>query len=126
VVLIEGAGNINAAGSNVDNALVGNSGNNDLDGKGAHDLMTGNGGDDRFLFSSGEADGDAVVDFAGNDAATGDSFLFSGFGTAAQGATFTQIGATNQWQIHSGLDGHNEGITLQNGASVNASDFVFV
>ena len=40
--------------------------------------------------------------------------------------TFTQVGATNQWQIHSGLDGHNEVITLQNGATVNASDFVFV
>ena len=58
--------------------------------------------------------------------AAGDSFLFLGFGTAEQGATFTQIGATNQWQIHSGLDGHNEIITLQNSAAVHASDFLFV
>jgi hypothetical protein len=45
--------------------------------------------------------------------------------TAAQGATFTPLNAT-QWQIHSGLDGHNEIITLANGAAVHASDFVFV
>ena len=48
-----------------------------------------------------------------------------GFGTAAEGATFTQIGASNQWQIHSGLDAHNETITLSNGATVHASDFLF-
>ena len=50
---------------------------------------------------------------------------FIGFGTTAGEATFTQIGATNQWQIHSGLDAHNETITLSNNATVNASDFVF-
>ena len=44
----------------------------------------------------------------------------------AQGATFSQIGTTDQWQIHSGLDGHNETITLSNHAVVHAGDFVFV
>jgi hypothetical protein len=66
-----------------------------------------------------------VLDFAGNGAAAGDSFRFEGFGTVAQGAAFTQFDGTNQWQIHSGLDGHDEIITLQNGASVHASDFIF-
>src|SRR5262249_47898299 len=102
-----GAGNINASGSNVTNRLVRNSGNNVLDGKGAHDLLTGNAGNDTFVFATGQADGDAVVDFAGNGNLLGDSFRFEGFGTVAQGATFTQLNAT-QWQIHSGLDGHNE------------------
>ena len=51
--------------------------------------------------------------------------MFSGFGTASQGATFTQVGASNEWQIHSGLDGHDEFITLQNNASVHASDYQF-
>jgi hypothetical protein len=59
-------------------------------------------------------------------AAVGDSFQFVGYGTEAQGASFSQIPATNQWQIHSGLDDHNEIITLQNSASVHASDFIFV
>ena len=32
---------------------------------------------------------------------------------------------TNVWQIHSGLDAHNETITFDNSATVNASDFFF-
>ena len=77
------------------------------------------------VFQAGQASGDVVVDFAGNAAAAGDSLQFIGFGSAAQGATFTQIGASNQWQIHSGLDAHNETITLSNGATVHASDILF-
>ena len=41
------------------------------------------------------------------------------------GATFTQIGATNQWTIHSGLGGPDEIITLSNSATVDATDFLF-
>jgi hypothetical protein len=62
---------------------------------------------------------------ASQGASAGDSFSFIGFGTAAGEATFTQIGATNQWQIHSALDAHNETINLSNNAAVNASDFLF-
>jgi Ca2+-binding RTX toxin-like protein len=126
LVMVEGAGNINGSGSNVDNAIVGNAGDNVIDGKGGHDLLTGNAGNDTFVFASGQASGDAIVDFNGNGASAGDSFRFTGFGTAGQGATFTQIGATNQWQIHSGLDAHDEVITLLNGPTVHASDYVFV
>ena len=50
---------------------------------------------------------------------------FVGFGTAGDGATFTQIGATNQWTIHSGLDAHDETITFMNGAPVHPTDFLF-
>jgi hypothetical protein len=53
------------------------------------------------------------------------TLIFSGFGTAAQGATFTSLGH-DQWQIHSCLDAHNETITLGNGASIHATDFFFV
>jgi hypothetical protein len=59
-------------------------------------------------------------------ASAGDSFRFEGFGTLAGGASFTQIGATNRWRITSGLDAHVEVITLQNGAAVDTSDYVFV
>ena len=45
--------------------------------------------------------------------------LSFGSPTSGQGidvaSTVTQIGATNQWQIHSGLDGHNEIIAFSNG-----------
>jgi hypothetical protein len=89
------------------------------------DTLTGLAGNDAFIFDAGEAGGDAVADFDGNGAALGDVLLFTGFGTVAGGATFTQVNAT-EWQIHSGLDGHNEIIVLTNGATVDASDFGFL
>ena len=82
-------------------------------------------GNDTFVFRTAEANGDIVSDFVGNGAGLGDSLQFVGFGTADQVATFTQIDATH-WQIHSGLDGHNEIITLANAASIHASDFAFL
>src|SRR5262249_1674056 len=52
VVLIEGAGNINAAGTNTANSLVDNSGNNTLDGKGGADTMIGGAGNDIYFVDS--------------------------------------------------------------------------
>jgi hypothetical protein len=78
------------------------------------------------VFNAGQANGDTVVDFAGNGVAAGDSLLFVGFGTAAQGSTFTQVPAMNLWQVHPGLGGPNEIITFSNGASIHPSDVVFV
>ncbi len=75
--------------------------------------------------AAGQASGDVITDFTGNGGVAGDGIKLVGFGTAAQGATFTPLNAT-QWQIHSGLDGHNEIVTLSNGAAVHASDFFFV
>ncbi len=85
--------------------------------------LVGAGGNDMFVFLAGSADSAAVADFDGDE---GDVLVFSGFGTAAQGATFSQIGATDQWQLHSGVDGHTETITLANGAAPDAGDFMFV
>ena len=87
--------------------------------------LAGSVGNDTFIFFSDHANGATVVDFDGLDAAQGDTLIFSGFGTAAQGATFTSLGH-DQWQIHSCLDAHNETITLGNGASIHATDFFFV
>ena len=125
-LVLQGAADLQGYGNGLVNALFGNTGINALNGEAGADTLTGDAGDDAFIFDAGEAGGDAVADFAGNGAAAGDVLLFSGFGTAAGGATFTQIGATNQWQIHSGLDAHNEIITLLNSASVNAADFAFI
>ena len=86
---------------------------------------SGGAGNDTFVFNAGQANGDTILDFAGNDAGAGDTLSFVGFGTAGDGATFTQIGATNQWTIHSGLDAHDEIITLANGAPVHPTDFLF-
>jgi hypothetical protein len=55
-----------------------------------------------------------------------DALRFIGFSATVQGATFTQIGAGNQWQIHSGVGGPDEIITLFNGAFVDPTDVQFV
>src|ERR1044071_8162179 len=62
VVLVEGAGNIDAAGSSLVNALIGNSGNNVLDGKGGNDYMVGGAGNDTYYV---ESPGDTVVENPG-------------------------------------------------------------
>ena len=83
---------------------TGNSGANTLVTLGANTLV-GGGGNDTFVFFAGSANGATVADFNRSE---GDFLVFSGFGTEAQGATFSQIGTTDQWQIHSSLDAHNE------------------
>lgn len=110
-------------GMNVENTVEGTAGTDTLIGSAVATLV-GNGGEDTFIFRSGRADGDTIADFAGNGASAGDVLRFQGFGTS--GSTFTQVGSTTQWKIHSGLDGHDEFITLANNAAVHTSDFLFV
>jgi len=61
LVLI-GKGNINGKGDEIDNALVGNLGNNLLSGRAGTDMLTGNAGDDVFVFSN-DFGKDTVSDF---------------------------------------------------------------
>ena len=124
-LVLQGSANLQGTGNNQANTIYGNAGNNLINGGAGADTMMGGAGNDTFVFRAGEASGDTVVDFNGGGSAAGDSLTFIGFGTLGQGATFTQIGATEQWQIHSGLDGHNETITFTNGAPIHASDFLF-
>src|SRR5262245_2780712 len=62
VVLVEGAGPINAAGNDAVNALVGNSDDNTLDGKGGDDTMIGGAGNDIYFVDSTS---DLVVENSG-------------------------------------------------------------
>jgi Ca2+-binding RTX toxin-like protein len=121
-LVLQGSGRIDGTGNVLANSIFGSAGNNTLDGGGGSDQLTGHAGNDVFVFRAGQASGDNIVDFAGNGGLAGDSLQFVGFGTT--GATFTAIGG-NLWQIHSGLDGHNEVITLSNSAAVDASDYLF-
>ena len=75
-------------------------------------MLTGGAGDDFFIFHAGKRTATPSLTSPATAQRRGMSCSSVGFGTAAGGATFTQIGATNQWQIHSGLDAHNEIITL--------------
>jgi len=104
--------------------LGGGAGDDFLDGGTGLDQLQGDAGDDQFIFRAGESDGDSVLDFLGNGSAAGDTLLFLGYGTAAQGATFVQIDATH-WQINSADGLVHDIITVANGASIDASDYIF-
>ncbi|MGB8526395.1 MAG: calcium-binding protein, partial [Rhodoplanes sp.] len=118
---LTGSGNINGTGNSGNNNLTGNSGANILDGRGGADILTGGAGNDVFLFHPGEANGDTVVDFAGQGAASGDSLLFIGYGA---GATLTQIDATH-WEVNYNGGADHEVITFSNAAAFHASDYAF-
>ena len=84
--------------------------------------LTGNAGNDTFVFNVGQANGDTVVDFAGNGAAAGDSLRFVGYGA---GASFTNIDATH-WQVNFNGGASHDVITFMNAAAIDASDFLFL
>ena len=71
---------------------------------------------------AGEANGDMIVDFAGNGAAAGDSLQFVGYGP---GATFTNIDPTH-WQVNYNGGSSHDIITFANAASIDATDFIFL
>jgi hypothetical protein len=70
----------------------------------------------------GETNGDVIMDFDGEGAGAGDQLMFVGFGA---GATLQQISATI-WQVDYNGGASHEQFTLANGATIDASDFVFV
>src|SRR5262245_42455424 len=96
-------------------------GDNVLDGQGGADVLTGSAGNDTYMCHVGEANGDTVLDFAGNEAAVGDSLQFVGYGA---GATFTNIDATH-WQVNFSGGVLHETVTFLNGASIDPTDVLF-
>ena len=128
VARVRGSNNSDTiSGDSGNNILEGQNGADRLDGRGGNDLLNGGGGADTFVFTSNLAAGGTVTDFIGNGPAAGDKMEFFGFGAVEDGATFTFLEA-GQWQIHSGLDGHDEIITLtgSTAASVDATDYLFL
>ena len=114
-----------AIGNGMNNVLYGNAFDNFLNGGDGADQLSGLGGNDTFVFQIDQAQGDTVYEFEGNGGAAGDLLYFVGYGTAAEGATFTQQTATD-WLITSADGLTVETITLSGAPSVDASDFVFV
>jgi len=55
----------------------------------------------------------------------GDSISLIGYGTAAQGASVTQLNAT-QWSINAADGTIHDIITLANGGSIDFSDITFI
>jgi Ca2+-binding RTX toxin-like protein len=112
-------------GNHQTNSLYGNDLDNVLDGGGGNDSLIGFDGNDTFVFHAGQAQADTVYDFDGNGAAAGDTMMFVGYGTLAQGASFVHL-AGNDWQVNSADGTIHELITIANGATFDASDLIFV
>jgi Ca2+-binding RTX toxin-like protein len=121
-LVLQGGADLGGTGNALANSIFGNSGNNTLDGQGGADILTGNTGNDTFVFNVGQANGDTVVDFAGNGAGVGDSLHFVGYGP---GASFTNIDATH-WQVNFNGGASHDVITFMNGAAIDPSDFLFL
>ena len=105
---------------------TGNSGANTLVTIGANTLV-GRGGNDTFVFFAGSANGATVTDFSRDQVAEWDFLVFSGFGTEAQGATFSADRAppTSGRSIPASMP-TTRSITLSNHAALHAGDFAFV
>jgi Ca2+-binding RTX toxin-like protein len=120
-LLLQGGADLQGYGNGSNNTLYGNAGSNLLDGGASADVLAGDAGNDVFMFHMGEADGDTVVDFAGNGANPGDVLLFLGYDA---GATFTNIDGAH-WQVNFDGGTSHEIITFMNGAPIDASDVLF-
>jgi Ca2+-binding RTX toxin-like protein len=104
---------------------TGSAGNDILVSVGGPNTLVGLGGNDTFVCVKGQSDGTTIEDFNGNGPDAGDTLVFVGYGTAAQGATLTQTDPTH-WSINSSDGLAHDIITLANGAAVHQSDFLFV
>ncbi|MFL5119408.1 MAG: hypothetical protein ACJ8C8_02945 [Microvirga sp.] len=105
------------AGGTRGNFLFGRGGNDYLNGGGGADYLEGGAGADVFLFTRGEANGDAVADFTPGQ----DRLGFIGYGL---GSTFTQVDATH-WMVNSADGTTHETINLLNAPTITPADFFF-
>ncbi|HYC48187.1 MAG TPA: calcium-binding protein, partial [Burkholderiales bacterium] len=106
--------------------IAGMDGDDSLQASGSGAELNGGAGNDTFTFIAGEANGQSIVDFIGNESAVGDSIIFRGYGTAGDGATFLRISDSSQWQVTSADGTIQETITFQNNAMVDPTDFAFL
>jgi Ca2+-binding RTX toxin-like protein len=109
---------LSASGNALANVLVGNLGDNAIDGAAGSDTLRGGAGDDTFLIRAGEADGDALLDFAGNGPGAGDEIVFDGF---RADVSLEHLGG-NSWRL---VDGDRvEDLTIA--GPLDATDYRFV
>jgi Ca2+-binding RTX toxin-like protein len=104
---------------------AGSAGDDVLVSQGANTLI-GAGGDDTFVFLRDQSNGTTITDFDGNGPNVGDFLLFVGYGTAEEGATFTQDPTDpTHWSINSSDGSTHDIITLGINAAVDQNDFLF-
>jgi hypothetical protein len=115
-------GDVLNGGGGID-ILYGGGGNDTLDGGAQSDLLIGDDGNDVFKFHKGQADGDTVLDFAGNGAAAGDSIVLQGY---AAGTTFTRVGGSGSDLYKINDHGFVEYVTILGAGNVHISDVTIV
>ncbi len=107
-LVLTGDGLLRGDGNSAANRLVGNAGANTLSGSGGADTLDGGAGSDYlyggagndiFILRQGFAANDAVLDFAGNGAASGDRLRVEDYGT---GVTVTLV-VGGIWRIQGSL-----------------------
>lgn len=118
-----GAGSDVLLGGDANDTLTAGSEHDVLNGGAGIDTLTGGGHDDWIQFQAGEANGDTITDYSGRGGEN-DFLQFFGYGTEAQGATFTQLNPTT-WQITSADTSIQETVTVANGATIVADDYAF-
>jgi Ca2+-binding RTX toxin-like protein len=119
------AGNDTLQGGAGNDVLAGGDGDDVLDGGAGIDTLVGGPGADIFQFTAGQANGDIVTDFSGSSAGgQGDVFQFFGYGTAADGASFTKVDDTH-WRVSSADGLIEDTIIIANGASIDPGDVSF-
>ena len=117
------AGNDTLQGGAGADMLAGGDGDDVLDGGAGIDTLVGGPGADIFQFTAGQANGDIVADFSGSGG-QGDAFQFFGYGSAADGATFTKVDDTH-WKVTSADGLIEDTITIANGATIDPGDVSF-
>jgi Ca2+-binding RTX toxin-like protein len=109
---------VTIVGNSLDNVITGGEDGDTIDGANGSDHLSGGPGNDIFVFSKGELQGDEVMDFENLGAQTGDALRFEGFGS---GAELTAVG--DVWTVQ---DGETvETFKLVGVTALNSSDITF-
>jgi subtilisin-like proprotein convertase family protein len=101
--------------------MLGGSGNDALVAFNSGDVLAGGSGDDLFVFHCGGGLGSEISDFE----TAADHLALIGYGSAADGASFTQLDDTH-WSINSADGLRHDVIAFSNAAAIHVSDYMFV
>lgn len=116
-------GNDTLRGGAAGDSLTGGVGNDLMDGGAGADTMAGGIGDDTYILRKGEVQGDVILDYFGQGAATADSIVLQGYGA---GTTFERIGGGSSTTYQINDNGFIETFTIIATGQVHQSDVTFI
>ena len=100
--------------------MSGGNGSDALVGFHGGDVLAGGGGDDTFVFHRSGGSGSEITDF---DSAS-DHLVFLGYGSEAEGASFTQVDDTH-WSVTSADGLVHDVIAFTDAAAIHAHAYLF-